>query len=65
MFNEFSYDAYGDFVADGIPWIESNAATRMNLVEYILHMKGIITMEACKIVDWILKGEKKSMLFPG
>jgi Orsellinic acid/F9775 biosynthesis cluster protein D len=58
LFNEMFYDAYGEYVADGIPWIESNAATRMNLVEYILHMKGIITTDEYKIVDWILMGEK-------
>jgi hypothetical protein len=58
MFNESFYDAFGDYVLDGIPWMESNAATHMNLVEHILHMKGIITTEEYKIVDWILMGEK-------
>jgi hypothetical protein len=51
LFNETFYDAYGDYVAEGIPWMESNAATRMNLVEHILHMKGIITTEEYTIVD--------------
>jgi Orsellinic acid/F9775 biosynthesis cluster protein D len=58
MFNESFYNTYGDYVADGIPWMESNAATRMNLVEHILHMKGIITTDEYKVVDWILMGEK-------